>query len=252
MYFLIILGISSSLAFKCEHSPSALKPLATHMGRRTFSRESTLAPIRIVLEYVTLDLGSSSLNDNFKDEIMVAAKNYLENVLLVYPIIGPITFLSGFECEGIPINPSHLASGVDDADLVLYIQTDDVASADYVAYAGACFLDLDGNNNVVAGGIVVNGPSFSTLSFEQQMVTMVHEITHVLGFSSGLFQHFKKPDGSNYTTDELTVNRTIRGVQKTLFKTPTVLSKAQTIYECSSLEGVELESDGGSGTEGSH
>ena len=72
---------------------------------------------------------------------------------------------------------------------------------------------------------------------------IIHEFTHILGFSSYYFS-----DVFHLTTTKKGVN----GVSRTLLRSPKVLEVAKKYYNCSSIEGVELEDYGGDGTVGSH
>jgi leishmanolysin len=48
------------------------------------------------------------------------------------------------------------------------------------------------------------------------------------------------------------VKKTIRGKNTTLLKSPNVLATAREYYNCSSIEGMQLENEGGEGSAGSH
>ena len=54
------------------------------------------------------------------------------------------------------------------------------------------------------------------------------------------------------TTKAKTAALDTAGTSRTLLKTPQVLARARSYFECSTLEGVDLEDDGGSGSAGSH
>ena len=218
--------------------------------RHTQKREKDWEPIRIHVEYHDFDLGSRSRNSYFKNEVMNATLEWFRSVIRVNPVEGRLKIKTD-DCGGIPVPRSHNSRGVD-ADLVVYITTKNEKERGYVAYAGACALQATSPNNIIAGRAVVNKAEFSTESFETQMNVMVHEITHLLGFSSSMFRYFRNSKGDRYDDDELVDREKIRGYYKYVVKSPTVLKKAREVFKCRSLEGVELESTGGSGTAGSH
>ena len=76
---------------------------------------------------------------------------------------------------------------------------------------------------------------------------LLHQFTHILGFSSESFKYF--PGGEN------SVIRTYykRGINRKYIVTPTVLRKAREYFKCDSLEGIELEDqEDGEDITGSH
>ena len=222
----------------------------TESHRETLSRKNSLAPIRIHVEYYNFDLGSSSRNRYFKNEVMNATTSWFNRVLQVYPVENNLRIRTS-DCGGIPVPEDHKDKGVE-ADLVVYLTTKYESDKGYAAYAGACALQGRSPNNIMAGRAVVNSAKFTGETFEYQMNVMVHEITHLLGFSSSIFRYFRNTKGERYDEGEFMQREYLRGYYKYLIKSPTVLRKAREIFKCSSLEGVELETSGGSGTAGSH
>ena len=72
---------------------------------------------------------------------------------------------------------------------------------------------------------------------------LVHEFTHILGFSKHFFETYyhnieQKPDKF--------------GINRLYLNSPILLEKAKKYFNCETLEGVELENQGGEGTAGSH
>ena len=67
-------------------------------------------------------------------------------------------------------------------------------------------------------------------------------MTHILGFSSFYFNFFK----FNFTQIDK------YGIQRFYLKSPNVIKVAKKYFNCSDIDGVELENDGGEGTVGSH
>lgn len=86
------------------------------------------------------------------------------------------------------------------------------------------------------------------------VLTMIHEIMHVMGWSDSAiatYQDFRK-EGDVKTYDQPTKEVTLRGKTVKLVTTPEVVKTAREHFGCDSLEGLELEDQGGSGTAGSH
>jgi hypothetical protein len=74
----------------------------------------------------------------------------------------------------------------------------------------------------------------------------LHELTHVLGFLESMFHYF--PQG----IDNILTYKMIRGANRALIKTPKVVERAKKYFNCESLEGLELEDQGGGGSALSH
>ena len=72
---------------------------------------------------------------------------------------------------------------------------------------------------------------------------LVHEFTHILGFSKNFFEKYYKNIYSKQDSF---------GVMRTYLNSTKLLEVARKYYNCPTLEGVELENQGGNGTEGSH
>ena len=72
---------------------------------------------------------------------------------------------------------------------------------------------------------------------------LVHEFTHILGFSKSFFTDYYKNIYSK--TDK-------HGIIRTYLNSSKLLEVAREYFDCPTLEGVELENQGGNGTEGSH
>ena len=72
---------------------------------------------------------------------------------------------------------------------------------------------------------------------------LVHEFTHILGFSKNFFEKYYK--NIFYEKDQY-------GIMRAYLNSTKVLDVAKKYYDCPDLKGVELENQGGNGTEGSH
>ena len=72
---------------------------------------------------------------------------------------------------------------------------------------------------------------------------LVHEFTHILGFSHHFFETYLKHIYNK--TDE-------NGLNRIYLNSPKLLEVAKKYYNCENIEGVELENQGGTGTAGSH
>ena len=216
-----------------------------HRRRMEDRDRSVWEPIRISYIYdSTFDLG----NDFY--DVIDAVDQFLGSTLKVRPIVGNLS-LDGLHSCGDLVKSSHVDPGIPDTDLVIYVGAEE-SDEGWIAYAYTCAIEEGGNNNVVAGRIVMN-KDISSNDFSTKMSTVIHEIVHVLGFNSSLYEYFSKDEsGTVYSKEEYEVKQNIRGKERTLLKYPPLLAEARRLFNCDTLPGVEVEDFGGSGTAGSH
>ncbi|VDM52059.1 unnamed protein product [Angiostrongylus costaricensis] len=174
---------------------------------------------------------------------------------------------------------------LEDADFVLYvtaISTKRCDSVDTLAYAAHCQQEavLD---RPVAGHVNLCPSALSTHRHDREILlsTVKHEILHALGFSVGLYAFFRdehgkprtkrnrygKPISLNkelgyYDWDRSTITTLLRQDWWTgdgrvvhpvhMVVTPRVVDEARRHFACGSLEGAELENQGGDGTALTH
>uniref|UniRef100_A0A8C2KRR2 Leishmanolysin-like peptidase n=1 Tax=Cyprinus carpio TaxID=7962 RepID=A0A8C2KRR2_CYPCA len=188
---------------------------------------------------------------------------------------------SGKSCG--PAGPPD-GEGVVRADFVLYVSamtTERCGQENIVAYAAYCQLESELDRPIAGyANLCPNMISTQAQEFEGMLSTVKHEIIHALGFSAGLFAFYHDDDGKPLTprsasglpayneslglyqwSDKVIKRATrlwdIRGghmVRHTvhLLATPRVVEEARRHFNCPILEGMELENQGGAGTEFNH
>lgn len=248
---LFLMLLVNVISWDCGGTKDEIQNGPNH-SRRLVTRSSTLAPIRLFYYYQNFDLGSTEANSYFQTTVIDAMDNFLTHALKVYSVEGPLS-LSGYSNCGseITIPSEHLNPGVENTDIIIYITTNNLPDVTYAAYAGACLLD-ETYENVKAGRVVINTVNSANLEFGEFFSLITHEVTHLLGFASGLYGYWKNSVGENYDPSELTETLTLRDATKTILKTPNVVAKIQEVFNCNTLTGLELEDQGGEGTVGSH
>ncbi|XP_016094339.1 leishmanolysin-like peptidase [Sinocyclocheilus grahami] len=174
--------------------------------------------------------------------------------------------------------------GVVRADFVLYVSamtTERCGQENIVAYAAYCQLESELDRPIAGyANLCPNMISTQPQEFEGMLSTVKHEIIHALGFSAGLFAFYHDDDGKPLTprsasglpayneslglyqwSDKVIKRATrlwdIRGghmVRHTvhLLATPRVVEETRRHFNCPILEGMELENQGGAGTEFNH
>lgn len=220
-----------------------------------YTRDIDRLPIRIKYFPTNFDLGDSSSNLNFTNSILNLVNSYFPSFISINRVQSPLMFPGVTNCgPEILIPDSHATIGIADADLVVYITTSSNPNVNYIAYGGACIIDPANSNQVLAGKIVINVPTYKTIDFDKtsMFAVIVHEMWHILGFSNGLFPYWKNNNGVAYAPGTQTAVFTIAGITKTYLTTPNVLKEVRESFNCSTLQGLALEEQGPSGIVNSH
>lgn len=215
------------------------------------TRSSSYSPIRLTFNYLNIYLSDSDLYSYLKNTLMPKVSDFFSKTIKVKSVQGSLYMTGIISCgPEIQVTEYQQTSGVSDTDVLIYITTKSLTGRNYVSYSGACAVESSGLQNVYAGRIVIDPTNFFSITDENQFTVLVHEITHMLGFSKNLFMYWKNSTGENYTEVTKIVNT--RGVDKIYIVTPEVKAMAQSIYNCSTLEGMELEDHGDDGTVFNH
>ncbi|CAI4228856.1 unnamed protein product [Auanema sp. JU1783] len=182
-------------------------------------------------------------------------------------------------------NSGDVGTGIREADFVLYvtaIATQRCDMPDTLAYAAHCQQEAE-LDRPIAGHVNLCPQAISTHKHDREILvsTVKHELLHALGFSVGLFAFFRdeygkprtkrnsygKPLTLNkekgiYLWDSNTIDTILRldwwtGKGKTvhpvrMMVTPKVREEARKHFGCPTLEGAELENQGGDGTALTH
>ncbi|XP_030642969.1 leishmanolysin-like peptidase [Chanos chanos] len=182
-----------------------------------------------------------------------------------------------------PVGPPD-GEGIEDTDFVLYVSgvtTERCGQENIVAYAAYCQLESKLDRPIAGyANLCPNMISTQPQEFEGMLSTVKHEIIHALGFSAGLFAFYHDDNGKPltprfasglpafneslglYQWSDKVIRRAarlwdIRGGQMirhdvSLLVTPRVVEEARRHFSCPILEGMELENQGGVGTELNH
>lgn len=190
---------------------------------------------------------------------------------------------TGQDCGTDPT--SEPGSGIKNADFVFYVsalQTERCHKGLTVAYAAHCQQEA-ALDRPIAGHANLCPDSINTKPQELQTLlsTVKHEILHALGFSVSLYAFFRdengkprtprKPDtGKPFLNEKLQIHQwsestirkivrpkwSVRGGYTTkhidMMVTPRVVEEVRNHFNCSRLEGAELEDQGGEGTALTH
>ncbi|NXU77946.1 LMLN peptidase, partial [Oreotrochilus melanogaster] len=169
--------------------------------------------------------------------------------------------------------------GVRDADFVLYVSaltTERCGHENIIAYAAYCQLEAEMDRQVfpwpIAGyaNLCPNMISTQAQEFVGMLSTVKHEIIHALGFSAGLFAFYRDDDGKPLTAryadglppfneslglyqwSNKVVHKAVRLWDIRGGKMLRHAEEARKHFNCPIVEGMELENQGGMGTELNH
>ncbi|KJH53658.1 hypothetical protein DICVIV_00086 [Dictyocaulus viviparus] len=168
-----------------------------------------------------------------------------------------------------PTDWSQYEGKLYNTDFVLFVTINqESCSSQTMAFASTCSLSLD-TKRPISGFINICPDMFNAMKFNDKSrwsSTIKHELTHSLVFASSHFERF--PGVTQVLqNDPITIipgvvekfTRTDWEVAGGIIKhdvymivTPRVRQEARKHFDCDSLEGAELESQGGTGTAGSH
>jgi leishmanolysin len=183
---------------------------------------------------------------------MPGAIAIFDSFLKVNPVQGNLILSSG-RCGangGLAIPSNYTSPGATNTDLVLFV-TARPTNGRLLAYALECRSDQLGR--AIAGQVNVAPAALEDASkIDAYIRIVVHEIIHVLGFSSAKFSQY-----INATTNTTlgTVTRTVTGPRAGTIKqivTPNALAHARDFFGCQELGGVSLEDGGDAASANSH
>ena len=160
------------------------------------------------------------------------------------------TLIPAFICSTVSSSRSFTAS----FDLYVVILGESSTNESYFAYASPCLTESS-TGRTVLGSFTLNY-AYISLNPRREFSyfpVFLHEITHLLGFSSDEYSNYiDKQTGSVYTTNEKQINVTINSTIFSALAFPDLVSFAKSYYGCNDITGVPLENGGGSGSASSH
>lgn len=215
--------------------------------RQTFYPSTeNFRPMKIIFDTYNIDKENLNIDhaNLLKNVILPRLADWASKTLLVNGS-DRIGTLKPYICgDDFNITTNYTISSTQ-GDLIVFVGTEMNYDVEYIAQAGACNLNFL-NNRPNVGVMQFNTASISwkEKNLETYFRVALHELFHILVFSSELFPFFV----SAKSTDD--VYKVVDG--RSYLITPTVLSFAKSHFNCSSLPGALLEDEGGEGSAGSH
>ena len=136
------------------------------------------------------------------------------------------------------------------SDFLIIVKFDTIHEFPQGVLASAIPIMLDSETNRPLVGLLTITVDESYFSMRRVVeyfkLVLLHELTHALGFLYTMFPYF--PNGIEGTYKKVK----IRNIERTIIKTKKVVEIAKKYFNCSNIEGVELEDQGGIGSALSH
>lgn len=219
------------------------------------------------------DVLTSAQISIIKNTIVPEAYARLQGFLSVLePVQGTMVFPSGScypyanQTSAIPTN--YTTVGVTGYDLVVFVTGRPVPPAcvttpsspcnptayEVIAFAGECIVDTN-TSRTVAGYMNFNPgllPTTAAAVTDATYSTTVHELTHVLGFTSSKMYEFFDPSTRSVRPYSWVVANSPVNAAWQVVVTPNVVSEVRAHFGCGNLTGALLEYAGSGSTAGSH
>ena len=250
-----------TISHKCVHDKLNRKPkINTAMEQNQeenlrFLQSSLWTPINIYIDYTYLNTQTTidAKTIAFTRQVVDNTIKIFSNILTVQRVNPKLILTECFEIPKTSISNELKTSGII-ADIAIIPFFDLAAEKNTEAYAAPC--TMDPTTKRPNGGIMAFNPKNFVIdrknALEYYTLLVLHEINHILCFSSNLFEYFVDSSYKTISLDKVIRNTTVNDMPKQIIVTPKVASTAQKHFGCSALEGVEIEDQGGSGTAGSH
>jgi len=199
--------------------------------------------------YGLLSSASSSMRSYISTQLFPPILDYFAGALKVkYPVSGALKVTTSTVCSR--TTPSFLKSGVN-ADFAMFVETD--SSSSYVASTVTCSL-ASGTKRPLVGRVTISTAYMKVTSdpmlHEKQMVCIMHEVIHALGFSKSLYSKWLTSSGKTLTGHIQSAS--LGGATAIVINAEPLTSRLRKHFGCSNLKGAYMENSGSSGTAGSH
>jgi len=257
-----IISVNSHNLKKCGHYERALHSKSTKVNyygdeHSEISKlrylQAAWEPLRMYIDYSILDSQTTVdiAKRNAIHQVVDATKAMFEKLLMVKRMT---TKLQVTQCNAdTTIISNDVQAGVD-ADIVIFPMFDLKAGEGVEASAVHCIQDSV-TNRPTAGSMHYAVPTVDPTKknyMDYLIMLTFHEMTHVLVFNDSLYDGFIDSSGNQIPIAQTIGSQTINGVTRKMVTSPKVVATAKSHFGCTSITGMELENQGGSGTAGAH
>jgi hypothetical protein len=241
---------------KCIHDtkdqpePEIMDPETDNLDSQGRILAGTDLPGLRVKAYFGAMTADSAFNPYVQNQLIPPIVDYFGAALKVKFNLGALFKMGVGSVCGIE-TPAELQAGVV-AD-IYWIIRDANDPNNWLADSYACNLMKDSKRPYI-GKTTINKYQFTTttdtLMHEKNIVCIMHEFIHILGFSKSLYGVFLDANGVWMQNTQSTA--VLSGYNSTVLNIEPLTSKLRAHFGCASLKGAYMENTGGSGTAGSH
>jgi len=204
-------------------------------------------------DYENTETASPAIQTYIKERLIPPVQSYFEAALKIIRLTSWIDVPSSWECGSVTIPLIHAKDGFE-ADIAIFVSTFDDPSSSSLADARPCTIDKITKRPTI-GIIRFNTakiqPNTDDIAFEMDLSITLHEMTHALGFSQGMFSFYINPDTLEPLTGHV-LNKMVNGVEIKVLNLLPLTQRLRAYFNCSTLEGAYLENQGGGGSASSH
>jgi hypothetical protein len=206
--------------------------------------------IRIVLDYSyaeQLIKNNPSLGSKYQMSIRL-----LESVRVYFGKYMQVNYEKAMKFDGGACQGNNITSFNKPADLYITIKPENNPQTQYFAAAAPCYLSPRDYRPVI-GAYILNFAFLESTYVNEYLYfsTFAHEFTHILGFSKHLFARFVKAGTKEIRTDVIG-QMTIGSATFNAIILPEVVEYVRNYFQCSTVNGMPLENNGGDGSANSH
>ena len=252
MFLLILTIIFPISSFPCGHSQLQKNITLKFINYTDTETESKLRntaeyhPLEFFVDYTNFVAFNPSVSQSYQKQMKNAITKATEALGKLLNVAYHPRFSAYLKDCDSDLIYNEFVSTSKDVLLIPLIKTQRDLGENVIASASACLMESRTKRPIAGILNLLNTYKFESKNAEEYLqMLLIHEITHILVFSSGLFDYFN-------TNKEIYKQVTLRGEKKIIIVTPKVVEMARVHFGCDSLEGVEIESQGGSGSAGSH
>jgi hypothetical protein len=224
-------------------------------NKKRFLQKETWSPLRIYIDYSTLESQSDLADQTFFENIKIVLDKVSYTYTNLLNVKAAPSNLKITECyTSYPLIISETVKNGVPADLVIfpYIESSFLESS---TEAAATFCITDSVTNRPLAGFIAFNPKLSFSKINSLIyieLLLLHEFNHILSFNNDLYSSYIDNEGNKIPSDKVYANFTVNGEDRTMIITPKVMAAARKYYDCDSLVGVELENQGGPGSAMTH
>ena len=218
-------------------------------ARLLFQRHNTLHPIKIHPDFSSLTYMDKSPEIQKKikfinTDILPKSLEIVSSLLKVPKRLSPVKLPYYAKKCGTNFRiPSYYKTQGTDADFILFVKYRFIRTTKSAESSEVCFIDFFNGNRPIAGIIEYNLEYIFLGDFHRkaQIMSGVHSLMKILGFSATLFPYFIDKHGKPQKKVLVKKAKIVNGKPRDFLESPLVVKEARKHFGCPNLIGVMME-----------